>query len=59
MWHGPCDPKKKSVVPVNRTAKESSRRQKTFVCISKSAVRGFVLFMKSVKGALSRILTDF
>ena len=47
MWHGPCDAKKKSVAPVNRTVKDSSRRHKTFVCISKSAVGDFVLFTKS------------
>ena len=40
--------RKKSMVPVNRTAKDSSRRHKTFVCISKPAVRDFDLFMKSV-----------
>ena len=46
MWQGPCDAKKNVSGP-NRTAKDSSRRNKTFVCISKSAVRDSVLFMKS------------
>ena len=41
-------PRKKSAAPVNRTAKDSSRRYNTFACISESAVRDFVLFMKSV-----------
>ena len=46
IW--PCDAKKMSVTPVSRTAKDSSRRHKTFVWISKSAVRDFVLFIKSI-----------
>ena len=33
---------------VLRTAKDSSRTHETFVCISKSAGRDFVLFIESV-----------
>ena len=36
------------LAPINRIAKDSSRRHKTFVCISKSALRDFVMGMKSV-----------
>ena len=43
--------REKPVVQVNqanRKAKDSSRTHETFVCISKSAVREFALFIESV-----------